>query len=467
MAQQAVSDGIAALRGALDGLLTAPLDQLPAGELIALLADLETQRNRLAALDQRVIAGLAASGAVVESGASSLPDLVSAVTRCSRGAARARVSRSVDLGPRYAMTGEPLDPIHPITAAAVLAGEVSEEQTTVIVAALGRIGPDAEPDAFEVAEHYLIQAARHETPTALSHSAKWVLAQLDPAGLEPIERTIERTRYFSLTDSPDPIGGVVPRGRLTAEAGAALRTVLDALAAPRPAHDGERDPRSAGQRYHDALLDAALQILRNGDLPDRGGVPASVLVHVRAEVQGGADTQGGADVQGGAEIHHGQGPLIGRLAGAARLGDGQSVSLDRLRPLLDECDVTTVVLSSSGGVLDYGRERRVATPAMRRALAARDGGCCFPGCDRPAAWTQAHHIWAWIDGGPTSLDNLCLLCAYHHRSFGPAGWKVIMRDGVPFWVPPPWLDPARTPIRNTARHLPRIDFGAVEAVVRR
>ena len=94
---------------------------------------------------------------------------------------------------------------------------------------------------------------------------------------------------------------------------------------------------------------------------------------------------------------------------------------------------------------------------MRRALNGPDGGCCFPGCDRPATWAEAHHVRAWIDGGPTCPDNLCLLCAHHHRAFGPAGWRVVMR-GVPTWIPPAWLDPLRRPVVNATRHLAKIAF---------
>jgi hypothetical protein len=62
----------------------------------------------------------------------------------------------------------------------------------------------------------------------------------------------------------------------------------------------------------------------------------------------------------------------------------------------------------------------------------------------------------WLIYGPTDLDNLCLLCTYHHHEFERRGWTVQMRDGVPEWIPPPWLDPDQVPRRNTAHHL--IDF---------
>jgi len=65
--------------------------------------------------------------------------------------------------------------------------------------------------------------------------------------------------------------------------------------------------------------------------------------------------------------------------------------------------------------LNLGRATRVIQPAQRHALAVRDRGCVFPACDRPLSWCDAHHLWHWIDGGPTNLNNLALLCRAHHR----------------------------------------------------
>jgi hypothetical protein len=74
--------------------------------------------------------------------------------------------------------------------------------------------------------------------------------------------------------------------------------------------------------------------------------------------------------------------------------------------------------------LDVGRTSRVVQPGQRAALAVRDGGCGFPGCDRPLAWCEAHHLWHWLDGGPTDLANLVLLCRAHHRAVHDGGWQL-------------------------------------------
>ena len=85
------------------------------------------------------------------------------------------------------------------------------------------------------------------------------------------------------------------------------------------------------------------------------------------------------------------------------------------------------------------------------------------GCDRPAPWTEVHHIIEWLNNGPTDLDNLCLLCRHHHATFDQAGWHVEMVGGRPEWLPPAWLDPQRTPRRNTTHHPPDIEFRQPEA----
>ena len=107
-----------------------------------------------------------------------------------------------------------------------------------------------------------------------------------------------------------------------------------------------------------------------------------------------------------------------------------------------EAEVVPVVFNSAGGIVCYGRTRRLASAGQRLALAARDGGCAFPACDRPASWCQVHHVLPWLLDGPTDLENLVLLCAFHHRHFETAGWVIVMSDGVPWWRPPAWYDPS-------------------------
>ena len=74
--------------------------------------------------------------------------------------------------------------------------------------------------------------------------------------------------------------------------------------------------------------------------------------------------------------------------------------------------------------LDLRRASRVVTPTQRTALAVRDGGCVFPDCTRPLAWCEGHHLLHWVDGGPTDLANLALVCRAHHRAVHEGGWQL-------------------------------------------
>ena len=66
--------------------------------------------------------------------------------------------------------------------------------------------------------------------------------------------------------------------------------------------------------------------------------------------------------------------------------------------------------------------------STRRALNLRDRHCAWPGCDRPANWTAAHHLKHWTRGGPTDLDNLVLLCHRHHWMVHEGGWQLLKDD---------------------------------------
>jgi 5-methylcytosine-specific restriction endonuclease McrA len=87
--------------------------------------------------------------------------------------------------------------------------------------------------------------------------------------------------------------------------------------------------------------------------------------------------------------------------------------------------------------LTVGRSTRTVPAAIRRALVVRDRGCRFPGCDRPPAWADAHHLVHWADGGETDLENLVLLCRPHHRIVHEQGWTLGRDDGGDFVVAPP------------------------------
>jgi hypothetical protein len=120
-------------------------------------------------------------------------------------------------------------------------------------------------------------------------------------------------------------------------------------------------------------------------------------------------------------------PTLRREPGhaAADLSHAGPVCPDTARRITCDADVTIVTLDASGLPIDLGRTHRYFTTSQKRAIAVRDGGvCCWPGCDAPADWTEAHHKVHWIDGGLTDVSNGLLPCKRHHTALHEGGWSI-------------------------------------------
>jgi hypothetical protein len=113
------------------------------------------------------------------------------------------------------------------------------------------------------------------------------------------------------------------------------------------------------------------------------------------------------------------------------LEDVGRIDGEAARRLACDSNVSRVITDAASQPLDVGRKTKVVPPALRRAVAVRDGGCAFPGCDRPSSWCDAHHIRHWADGGSTSLANLVLLCRRHHRLVHHRRFSVEMTNERP------------------------------------
>lgn len=118
-------------------------------------------------------------------------------------------------------------------------------------------------------------------------------------------------------------------------------------------------------------------------------------------------------------------------------GEGTYLSRSAWETLLCDPDLYTIVSDSLGVPLKMGRKVRLATAAQRRAMAARDGGCVFPGCESPPEWTDAHHARHWEHGGSTDVDAMLSLCRHHHGVAHRRGWNLEMTtDGRSIWTTP-------------------------------
>jgi hypothetical protein len=318
----------------------------------------------------------------------------------------------------------------PAVDAALSAGTIDIRQAVAIIDAVDLLqdgDPDDRVDARTVgaAETRLVEFAEEFAPAKLrrlggrilEHVAPDIAEAIDGRAMRRQERRARRQRGFTL--SPPVDGKVRVGGYLTVEDAATVAAALDPLCAPRPGDD-----RTPPQLRADALVDICRLALRTAALPDNGGEPPQVAVTIPFD------------------------PLTAEL-GPAVLDNGERLTAATARRLACDAQLVPIVLGGDSQVLDTGRTRRLATGPLRRALVARDNGCAFPACDRPARSCDAHHITPWAKGGPTNLNNLVLLCHQHHRLIHDSDWAVrLAADDLPEFVPPPILGQPQRPRRN-------------------
>ncbi|MEU8424065.1 DUF222 domain-containing protein [Micromonospora sp. NPDC048835] len=401
--------------GAVDDCAEAALWGFSDDELLACLDATQVVAQRLAAIQLGLVRELDGRGVAVIQGASSTAVWLRDRLRLSGRSARqlVQLAATIDAAP-------------PTVRDALLSGAVTVEQGRVIAETIAALPLEAGAEVADKATHLLIAWADRFDPTSLSRLGERVLTHVAPdladeAELKALERAAERAearRHVTLSEQRD--GQVRLSGSLDTETASLLREAMDPLCAPA----GEHDDRSPGQRRADALAEVCRLVLRTGQLPDNGGDRPQLVVTVS----------------------------LGDLVNGVRAGTletGTRLTPGAVRRLACDAGVLPAVLGGNSQVLDVGRQRRLFTGPLRRALVLRDGGCAFPGCDRPPRWCDGHHVRHWADGGATQLGNAVLLCGYHHRFIHRGDWAVrIAADGRPDFLPPSWLDPLRTPRRN-------------------
>ena len=308
---------------------------------------------------------------------------------------------------------------------ALLRGAVNSAQASVIDEAIRDLPEQLQPSAVDKAEAILIEWAGELEPRQLRKHALRVLDHVAPdIAHATTEEHLERQRDYahqsrSLKMYPIPYGRVRINGVIDSESAAIVTAALEPLCRPTP-----EGPRNYDQRRADALVAVCELALRTGELPTDGGEPPQVAVTVPYDV-------------------------VAQSLGAGVVDSGAALTADQVRRIACDARIMPAVLGGQGQVLNLGRSRRLISGALHRALVVRDGGCAFPGCDRPPRWCQAHHIVPWARGGVTSLDNAVLLCGFHHRLIHRSAWQVRLgHDKLPVFLPPHHIDPSRRPRRN-------------------
>jgi hypothetical protein len=306
---------------------------------------------------------------------------------------------------RQARTARALEDM-PVAREALESGEVSMSGVEVLVAAR-----DSDVEAFRRSEDLLVEAARIHSLSDLKRvAAYWrqrVEAEHPVAGDEVLRA--RRRLHASVTFA----GMVRVDGDLDPETGETLLTALRAVGDAESRSTAEGDERTPTQRRADALGEICRGWLDLAPRPSVAGERPHVTVTVDADVLARRSSFRELDHLGTSELDH-IGPVHPEVA----------------RRLACDAAVVRVVMAGRSEPLDVGRRTPVVPPAIRRAVVARDRHCRFPGCDRPHAYCDAHHVQHWADGGATGVGNLLLLCRRHHRMIHePGGFALALVDG--------------------------------------
>lgn len=387
-------DDLPTLLEAADG---APVSSLGDAELSARLLALTDAIDRLTAL-RRTVAGewdrrLVWAGDGARSGAAWLAHN-SEVSR-GRAGAELRVAKRL-------RTMEHL-------AAASEAGELGAEKVAALTHAVDRDHNGALAGLFARDEAQLVDAAKalnvDQTRAAVRywrHCADDVTATADPqAQYDAMGLRLVRgfDGMFDLSGRLDPVSGEMLTNRLDEVAEQLYNAERATLA------EGETG-RTPSQRRADALIELlsrAPSATSDEDDPHRA-LPL-LLIDVPLEA------------------------LEDRSGKPATLPDGTPVAFETISRLACEAGIAAILTRAGRLTTDLGRASYTPNRGQRRALAKRDRGCVFPGCDRPAGWCDTHHLWPWEHGGPTALWNLGLLCRYHHHLVHEGGFRLVADAG--------------------------------------
>ncbi|MGQ9348009.1 HNH endonuclease signature motif containing protein [Mycolicibacterium gilvum] len=434
---------IAVLRAAFDEVAACEIELLTRPDLVAALDELEELSCQLPAVGHRLLARLQAEGTPQQLGAKSWSEVLRVRWRISGSEAHRRLTEAALLAPRPSLTGPALPPQLAATAIAQARGLINAEHVAVIRKAVKKLPGWVDVATREQFEVNLVRTAVGHGPKELNDAADRMLFLLDQDGPEPDDAERGRKRGVSIgRQGAEAMSALT--GQLTPEARAVWEAIFAKYAAPgmcnpddeQPCTSGtpsqaqiDGDHRSLAQRQHDALLAVGRIALMSGELGQLNGLPVSVIIRTTLQ---DLESRAGIGVSGGGTKL----PIrdVIRMAGHAN-------------------HYLAVFGRATGSALDLFRTRRVASPAQRVMLIARDGGCTKPCCTVGAYGCQVHHAEAdYAHGGNTNIDELGLACGPDNRSVTDGGWTTRMNDRCEVeWIPPPGLDTGQARVNTYHR----------------
>lgn len=399
-------DGMAAL---LSGINHSQRSSIPHAERLELMRRARRFAERAQALAATLTAEVERNQSSMAVAGTSLTSFIAVDEhRDSRDAARA-VFEARDLAR------------HPNVGRAALGGKVSTGHARGIAKGMAQLPPGLDAAQRSRAEDAFLRLAENLRPDQIPDQTVQVLGEVAPE-LVPDERDeqrrLERQRHQALRrrsfrHGDDGEGSIWFSGKLPhleaepfirilqAHVASNRRQARDnakALRALRPGprvlreHGGSGEDLTTQQRWADALVG---MVREHRGAPQSMGESPRIVITMQEEKLTQRAEQSGV------------------LPGGARIPAGE------LRRLMCDAALMPVVLGGESEILDVGREHRLVTPGMRRTLSLRDKGCVFPGCQKPDAECEAHHVIPWWDQGRTELGNLALLCPHHHAMIEP------------------------------------------------
>lgn len=460
--QEAVLAAYADYDAACQKLATLRYDSLSLPELLELQSRRETLARRAPVIDHALLTEIQSRTTPKEIGAKDWTDVLAIRLRISRREARRRVTEAADLAPRTALSGEPLPPTLPATAAAQAAGDINAEHVAIIRDFFKH--PPVALDATTIGQidADLARIASSNTPDTLRQCAQRIAFHLNQDGGEPVENKQARRRGITL--GPQDADGM---RRISGYADAELSCYLEAIdaawAAPGkcnpdddyPDVDGtpdnepdtaetdtqtastpsesatetapvNKDTRTQPQRCHDAWKAVARAMLASGTLGQHNGLPVSVVISTTLR------------------------ELLAGTGIATTGGDTILTMRDVIRMAAHAHHYLIIFDDHREIPLYLGRTKRLASVGQRIVLYARDRGCTVPGCTGPAYHTEAHHARDdFAQGGRTDITDLTLACGPQNRLVTKDGWTTRIRDdGRVEWIPPPLLDTGQDRINH-------------------